>query len=429
MTLSALTVLYIHASAPFGGASKSLCELLQAMPADSVNAVVLCPPGSAAERFRRAGAQVVTSRGVPQWDHTRYGSYRRMRWLLLLRELFFVLPMWLALLRVRKRIDRVDVVHANDITVLLVGALAARLLEAPLVVHVRSLQNDNAALWRTRWQNRLLQRMNANVIAIDETVRRTIPRWMDVSVIHNGLRVRENAPQEPRSDSEPRPFRAAIVGVLLRLKGVFDFVEAARLCRLRGIEAEFWIVGENVREVKGLRGQLLSTLGFAEDVRSGLSGLVQAYGLEGCVKFLGFVDDVASVYREIDVLCFPSHLDAAGRPVFEAAWFGVPSIVAVRDPLPDTIRDGQSGLCIGESDPQALADAIAKLYSDGAERHRLGRGARRLAETYFDQSRNSLQVLDIYRGLCERPQGSDYRGAARTRPLPKQRASVEGQAK
>jgi glycosyltransferase involved in cell wall biosynthesis len=395
--LRPLTVLYIHASASFGGASKSLCELLQAMPAGSVRPIVVCPSGSAADRFRLAGAQLSIARGVSKWDHTRYGFYRGVRWLLLFRELLFAVPAWLALTRLRRQISHVDLIHANDITVLLAAATAARSFHAPLVVHVRSLQNDNPRLWRTRLQNWLLRRTNAHVVAIDETVRRTLPSSMPISVVHNGLRVRRDNATPDRLTSGPRPFRVAIVGVLLRLKGVFEFVEAARLCRDRGIQAEFWIVGENVRELGGMRGKLLSLLGFAEDVRAKLSAEIRAHGLQEVVKLLGFVDDVQSIYRQIDVLCFPSHLDAAGRPVFEAAWFGVPSIVAVKDPLPDTVVDGQSGLCVPDSDPQTLAAAILRLHADPAERDRLGAGARRLAETHFDQERNALRMLEIYR--------------------------------
>jgi glycosyltransferase involved in cell wall biosynthesis len=78
----------------------------------------------------------------------------------------------------------------------------------------------------------------------------------------------------------------------------------------------------------------------------------------------------------------------------------------VRDPLPDTIKDGQSGLCIEKSDPESLADAIAKLHADRPERDRLGKGARQLAETHFDQARNSLEVLDAYRDVCGWSQGA-----------------------
>jgi glycosyltransferase involved in cell wall biosynthesis len=396
------TVLYIHPSAAFGGASKSLCEMLQAFPAGRVRAVVLCPPGSAAEQFRRAGAEVLLVPGVPKWDHTRYGFYRGLRWLLLLREIYYVLPVWRMIGRIRERVGHIDLVHANDITVGAVAAYTARRLHVPLVVHVRSLQNADSDLRRTRWQNRLLERNEAHVIAIDETVRRTVPELRNVTVIHNGLRIRDKVGAARPVSSASRPFRVAIIGVLLRLKGVFEFVEAARLCVERGLDMEFWIVGENVRTLNRLQNRVLGALGFAEDVRAKLEEQIAAYALGDRVKLLGFVEDVTSVYSQIDLLCFPSHLDAAGRPVFEAAWFGVPSIVAVRDPLPDTIADGISGLCIERPDARALADAIDKVYSDPALRERLGAGARQLAEKYFDQQQNSLQVLDVYRRASER---------------------------
>lgn len=406
-----LTVLYIHPAAAFGGASKSLCEMLQALPPGLVRAVVICPRGSAEQQFRRAGAQVILVRGVPQWDHTRYGYYRGLRWLLLLREIFFVLPVWRAIARARKVAGHIDLVHANDITVGTVGAVAARNLAVPLIVHVRSLQNADLKLLRTRWQNRLLERNDAHLIVIDETVRRTVPELRNVTVIHNGLRVREHA-GSPTPASVPRRFRVAIIGVLLRLKGVFEFVEAARMCVQQGLDVEFWIVGENVRTLNGLQKRVLGALGFAEDVRAKLEQQIAAYGLEERVKLRGFVEDVASVYRQIDLLCFPSHLDAAGRPVFEAAWFGVPSIVAVREPLPDTITDGVSGLCIEKPDALALANAISKLYFDPALRERLGAGARQLAQRYFDQQRNSLQVLDVYRRACKQHPLASARRAA-----------------
>jgi glycosyltransferase involved in cell wall biosynthesis len=211
-------------------------------------------------------------------------------------------------------------------------------------------------------------------------------------VVHNGLRVRNAA----RDTDTSRPFRVAIVGLLLRLKGVYEFLEAARLCRERGLTAEFWIVGENARKLTGVGGKVVQMLGFAADVRSDLEAEIRAHGLEDTVKLIGFVDDVASIYRQIDVLCFPSYLEAAGRPVFEAAWFGVPSIVAVKDPLPDTVVDGETGLCIPDPDPQALADAITRLHDDPVARERLGAGARRLAERYFDPEKNAVRVLEIY---------------------------------
>jgi hypothetical protein len=151
-----LKVLYIHATATFGGASKSLCEMLQSVTPGQIDATVLCPQGSAAERFRLAGVRVVADWGIPKWDHTPYGYYRPARWLVLLREFVCVPSFLLGLERLHKFLGQVDLVHANDITVLLDGMFATDRLRGKLVVHASSLQNDDTRLRRTHWQARLL---------------------------------------------------------------------------------------------------------------------------------------------------------------------------------------------------------------------------------------------------------------------------------
>jgi glycosyltransferase involved in cell wall biosynthesis len=99
----------------------------------------------------------------------------------------------------------------------------------------------------------------------------------------------------------------------------------------------------------------------------------------------------------LDVVCFPSLLDAVGRPVLEAAWFGVPSIAAVERPQADTFIDGETGIRIAAREPQAIATAVARLSTDRADLRRMGEAAKRLAKANFDARKNAMQVLEIYR--------------------------------
>jgi glycosyltransferase involved in cell wall biosynthesis len=178
---------------------------------------------------------------------------------------------------------------------------------------------------------------------------------------------------------------------------VYEFVAAARLCRERGLDVEFLLAGENVRDLKGPRRWILSTLNIARDVRGELQQMIDELQLQDCVRLLGFVRDVQSLYASIDLLCFPSHLDAAGRPVFEAAFHGVPSLVAATNPEPDTIVHEQTGLCIAARDPRAIADAVERLIRAPEELARMGAAARRLALENFDMERNAGHVLGVYR--------------------------------
>jgi glycosyltransferase involved in cell wall biosynthesis len=387
-----VNVLFLHPAASFGGASKSLCELAAKLVSPEVALHVICPSGGASSAFEAAGLRVQHVRGLSQLDNTLYGHYRGLRWLVLLRELA-LLPFSVSALFAARRGGRFDLIHINEITLLPLGLIAKKLLGIPLVVHVRSLQHRKG--WVSAWVARRLSQDAAAVIAIDETVKRTLPVGLAVNVIHNGLDV-----SPPSSPINPHVFRVGIVGLLLKLKGVYEFVEAARiLLNERGMQAEFWIVGENARSMLGLRAWLFRKLDFARDVHKELRELIAEHGIGKSVLLKGFQANVQSVYRELDLLCFPSHLNAAGRPVFEAAFFGLPSIVAVRDAPDDAIIHGHTGLCIDEPDPVALANAIVWMYLNPAERERMGRNANKLAHTHFDITRNAQEVLAVYRRI------------------------------
>ena len=120
------------------------------------------------------------------------------------------------------------------------------------------------------------------------------------------------------------------------------------------------------------------------------------------IHLVDFTPHIEQVYRDLDVVCFPSHLEAAGRPVFEAAFYGVPSIVALSDALPDTFIEGQTGLRMEPHNAVSLADAIERLCRQPGEVTRMGEQARALAARNFDARRNAEKMLSVYRRLLQR---------------------------
>ncbi len=393
--MNPLRVLYLHPFAAFGGATKSLAEMFAALPASSVRGTVICPPGVAADSLRTAGLDVIPARGVAQWDDTRFGHYRGARWLILVRELALWPATFLAL-RKAARAGVYDLVHSNEITALLPGLLARRMLSAPLLVHVRSLQRGGKGGRISAWLQRLLRTRADAVVAIDDAVRRTLPASLAVHVIHNGMKVPAALP----SRESVGGLCVGIVGVLHRSKGVYELLEATRLLRDRGVEVKVLVVGENVHRLVGVRGWLLRKLDFARDVRGDLEAYVALHGLNETVEFTGFVPDIRPIYGRVDVVCFPSLLDAPGRPVFEAALFGLPTIVAMRDPTRDVIVHGETGLCIDRPTPVAIADAIQALAQDRALARRMGEQARRMALERFESRVCAAKMLALYRETC-----------------------------
>lgn len=391
-----MQVLYLHPAGAFGGASKSLIELYRQLAGHGVSGTVLTPSGSAQDAFAAAGLDVQAVRGLSQFDNTRYGFYRRLRWLIVLRELYLLpFSLW-ALWRLRHR--AFDLIHVNELTLLPLGILAKRLWRVPMVVHVRSLQRLPGEGRRTRWLTGLLLRHADAVVAIDHTVAATLADDLPLSVIHNGLSIdADTILAQPAG--EGGPVKVGFLGVLVELKGIFELLEAMRILKQRGVDIRCLVAGENARQLSRWKAWLLAQFGFGRDVRAELEALIERHDLHQQVELLGFVADVQTLYPQLDILCFPSHLNAAGRPVFEAAFYGIPSVVVVRDPVPDAVIHEVTGLAVAQPQPQLIADALQRLVEDAELRRRLGAQARAWAEQTFTIEANAGLMAELYQAI------------------------------
>lgn len=301
-----------------------------------------------------------------------------------------------ALWRIKKLGINFDLIHVNEITLLPIGIMAKILFKLPVVFHIRSLQRNNESSFRTKCVFKLLNKYAGAVICIDQTVKGSIPCWVDSKVVHNGINVGDTYVEEKVKTSEHK-LTVGMAGVLLRSKGVYEFTEAAKILLLdRKLDIEFVIVGANARDTKGILGWVYKKLGFSEDVFSDINSYIENHGLANNIRLTGLVKDIREVYQDIDILCFPSYLNACGRPVFEAAFYSVPSIVAIKNPLEDAIIHDVTGIAINEPSPKLLADAIERLIVNPTVCNALGEQAKCWAEKFFLVESSAKHTLQIY---------------------------------
>jgi glycosyltransferase involved in cell wall biosynthesis len=258
----------------------------------------------------------------------------------------------------------------------------------------------------------LARRYVDRVIAIDESVRRSLGGLPNVDVIYNPY----PAPDPAGREADERGLTGATATVrvtyltgLLAFKGIWDLLEAARLLRDRH-DIEFLVAGENSRPDsfhRSLGGRLAHLFGFAPDVEGAVRAWVERHRLGTTVRLLGQVDRVEAVLRQSDILAFPSHLNGPGRAVFEAGVHGIPAIVALKDRVEDVVEDGVTGLIVPPRDPRRLADAILRLADDPALRRRLGSAARSRYAAQFEPAAAAARILEVYRELISPGPGSE----------------------
>jgi glycosyltransferase involved in cell wall biosynthesis len=299
----------------------------------------------------------------------------------------------------------------NDIGMFQVARIA-REAGVATVMHVRGVMDQDS-----RWVLRLLRSMARKwvmqTVAIDESVRLGLRQVTDSVVVYNPLpRDLLEAPAvvgAARSD----PVRVTFLNTLIGYKGIYDLLDSARLLRDRG-DILFQVAGTNSRPVEfhnSLIGRISRILGLTRDVEADAKDFLARHGLQDRVRMLGRVDPGA-VLQETDVLVFPSHLNGAGRSVFEAGVLGIPAILTLRDRVEDIVQDGVTGLIVPESDPGALAAAIARLADDPVLRSKLGAEARRRYLLQFDGREIGREVMALYRGVLSDPTA----GASRRDP-------------
>ena len=362
----------ITAWAPFfSGAERALLLTLRSLdPARYVPCLVVGTNGELAAAAREAGVEVrhcplrpLDRRHPLAWA----GSVARV---------------WRAAGRTRPVL-----VHANDVPSFQPAGHVARWMRVPAITHVRFPFEPAAFRWFLRPG---IDRALFVSDALRGEVTAAAPEMFTgrSDVLHDGVEI----PPAPTSD-ERRSLRAslglpeaapvvALTGQIAEVKGIWEFVDAARLLAGRGVGATFAVLGDDMRGKGALR--------LAMEARVREAGLAERF------RFLGFRPDAARLIAAFDVVTVPSHIEPLGNATLEAMAAGVPVVGSRVGGIPEMIVDQVTGRLVPPRDPSALALALEPLLRDADHRAALGRAALARARDAFSLPRHAARLQAIY---------------------------------
>jgi glycosyltransferase involved in cell wall biosynthesis len=339
-----------------------------------MDVVVACPPSEPAERrMRSAGWRVVHTPSV----RTSHGLISAAR----------VFLSYLSLFRSLKP----DIVHLITSKPIIFGGLVARFLGVPSVAAVSGLgfvftsRRLIARLMRflvVLGYAAALNRRDSFVVFQNNTDRDFLARYGAVRRARTFL-VRGSGTDLGRitpRDEKGGPCVALLPARVLRDKGVVDFAEAARLVRSRRSDIVFRLQGKL---------DLDNPSAISQDE------LDQWIG-EGLLEYRDHSDDVCSMLAEAHIIVLPSHREGFPKTLIDAAAAGRAAVATDVPGCRDAVVDGQTGVLVPPHDPQTLAKSIEALADDPEFRARLGKDARRHAETHFDAKAVTERHLAIY---------------------------------
>lgn len=191
----------------------------------------------------------------------------------------------------------------------------------------------------------------------------------------SGIDLQHFAPTPMPADNTAPVF--LMIARLLRDKGVYEFVEAARAVRARH---------------PGARFQLLGAAGAENRTAIGMDQ-VEAWLREGVIEYLGTTSDVRPTIAAAHCLVLPSYREGAPRTLIEGAAMARPVITTDVPGCRSVVDAGHSGLLCQPRDGASLAQAmLAFLEMDEGQRHAMGQAGRHKMERAFDQK----IVVDAY---------------------------------
>jgi len=284
------------------------------------------------------------------------------------------------------RASRIEVLHTHEWGVFLEGALAGFLARTPVLVHtVHGPYPAYAPGWRSRLKLALRHALErhairgfAKLVTVADSIQAYIRDDIGIGVgrmttIHNGIRIGSAAQRRAARD------------------GGVTFISVGRLAKIKNHKTMI-----RAFHATGERHSRLLLVGDGPE-RAALEALARELGMERRVEFLGFRHDVAELLAASDAFVISSDHEGVSIAVLEAMRAGLPVVGTRVGGMPETVRDGLTGLLVPAGDAGAMARALRSLIESPDLRAQLGSEGRRYLEAEFSIETMVFRYEQVYR--------------------------------
>jgi len=280
------------------------------------------------------------------------------------------------------RKEKINILHCQGFLSGFLGFLLSKLTKIPYIITVQRIEEKNNFIKRIVYKN-------ANCcIGASLAIKKYFEEMgcKNIEVIPNGVDVNRFR----IFDSNPE------IREKLGIGNEFLIITVARLEKVKGIE---YLI-KAMKELK-IKDSKLLIIGEGSE-RKNLENLVRERGLENKVKFLGQIEnEKVPQYLAIgDCFVLPSLKEGFGIAILEAQAVGLPVIATNVGGIPDIIKDGKTGILVPARNPEAIAKAIFKIYSQLSFAQKLVQNAKANLENY-NWDKIAQKVYLIYQKLSK----------------------------
>lgn len=370
-------ILYVSSDSGMGGASQSLCDMLDDLRGYINPTVVIPDSGELENRLKEMCCKyyvVPLSNGFGKiGQHTVEDEERD-----------FAIN-YRAALKIKEIIEeeKIALVHINS-SVCNAGAMGAILAKTPYVWHVRELVEEHygCEFWDAGFKRMLFQKADV-FIAISKCVQEAWVHKYDrkSQVLYDGIKSGHYVQDIREKKGDEHGF--LIAGNITKEKGQLDAIEAIKILKEKGIkDVRLHIVG-------GCTGRFTWCL----------KKYSEKYDLKRNVVLHPFTKDLSELRRECAYAIVASKFEALGRVTAEAMMAGNIVIGADTGGTLELVGvDKRKGYIYKQGDSRMLALAMEEaMNADLEERRRMQEEAQNFALRAFDTKEYAREMHDVYK--------------------------------
>jgi len=367
-------IAYVYNHSYFlGGGEISLYELVRYLDKQQYEPIVIVPgDGPIADQVTADGIKVYKTHFPPIKQVGRGGS---------LSEL-------LKLTKLVRKIDA-DIIHVNGSRVCFYAGIAGRILNVPIIWHVRETVQDFFLY------DGFLGRLAKGIVCVSKGVQvkrfGRFGKWIQdkIFVVYNGIDTnkftkRETEREKIRTelDLAENEILFGVVGNIIPLKGQDFFLQG--VARAKKYKPDL--------PVKTLIiGRVLDA-----NYNEKLLQFVIRKGLEDIVIFQNYSEKLTEIYSALDVFVLLSQREGFSRSLLEAMSSDLPILATRIGEIEEAVVDGENGFLVDYSDVDKLAYAIIELSENKNMRREMGQYNRRRATADFDLKSHVESTQKIY---------------------------------
>ena len=393
---SKYNILYLDSGSGIGGGQRSLLLLLKLLDKQRFTPFVGCLGGSPfAAEVAKTDAQVLPL-SLPE-AHNKTDKVKRFTF----QDLFNDFRQLRVILQLHRAVKQhaIALIHANSLSVALLGGIVAKLNRIPILMHKRYATSYGIL-------DKICEKLLHRVILVSEATRWDFAPKAKQTLIYNGVdleafqasqaeveTLRSELFSENAKPIESESDLPILVGVVTRItpeKGIHFLVRAMAELKKTfsddSVDIKLLIVGGPYFQKD-------------HDYMASLKQEIADLGVADSVIFTGFLSDTRVVTTLVDIVLVPSIIpEACPRTIIEAMAVGKPVIATPLGGSKELVTP-ETGILVPPENAEAIASAIAGLATEREELIVMGKAARERAEQLFSSEKNTALTEAVYTEL------------------------------